>query len=64
MNKIIYSGLSFRVVKCLYDSYNKLGYGNQEKYYQGALEQLFNKSGINFIKDRIYAVENYSSSEV
>ena len=45
-DKIIYKELSYKIVKILFDVYNDLGYGYQEKYYQKALEAAFTKAGI------------------
>ena len=38
INKVIYPELSFKIVGIVYNVYNELGYGYQEKYYQKALE--------------------------
>lgn len=46
--KIIYKELSFKIIGVLFDVFNDLGYGYQEKYYQKALEVAFEKSGIRF----------------
>jgi len=34
---IVYSDLSYKIAKILFDTYNNLGSGYQEKYYQHAL---------------------------
>lgn len=46
--KIIYSELSYEIVKTLFQVHNELGYGYQEKYYQKALEIAFIKNNIEF----------------
>ena len=38
---IIYKDLSYEIVGVLFEAYNELGYGYQEKYYQKAVENLF-----------------------
>jgi len=40
-NRLVYPDLSYKIVGILYDVYNDLGYGYQEKYYQRALECAF-----------------------
>lgn len=35
--KIIYKDLSYRIMGVIFDVYNELGYGYQEKYYQKAI---------------------------
>lgn len=51
MKQIIFSKLSYQIVSCLYESYNQLGYGYQEKHYQRALENLFNKNNLKYKKE-------------
>lgn len=51
MAKLIHPDLSYKIVGILYDSYNKLGYGYQEKYYQNAIETLLNKEKISYDKE-------------
>ncbi|MCG2809760.1 MAG: GxxExxY protein [Candidatus Portnoybacteria bacterium] len=40
-NKVIYKRLSYKIVGVLFDVYNELGYGYQEKYYEKAIEKYF-----------------------
>jgi len=51
MGKLIYPKLSYEIVGILYDLYNQLGYGYQEKYYQRAIEQLLDEKRINYRKE-------------
>jgi len=46
MDKVIYKDLSYKIVGIVFDVYNDLGYGYQEKYYQRAIEKylLINKT--------------------
>ncbi len=46
--KIIYPELSYKIVGCLFDVYNELGGGYQEKFYQKALEECFRNNDVNF----------------
>ncbi len=45
---LVYPKLSYKIVGIIYDVYNELGYGYQEKYYQKALAIRFNKYHINY----------------
>jgi len=46
MAELIHKELSYETVGALYDVYNGLGSGYQEKYYQKALKSEFDKRGI------------------
>lgn len=39
VEKVIHKELSFRVVGILFEVYNELGFGYQEKYYEKAIEK-------------------------
>ena len=41
MDKVIYKELSYKIVGILFEVYNELGYGYQEKYYERAIEKYF-----------------------
>ncbi len=40
--------MSYKIVGVLFDVFNKLGYGYQEKYYQKAIAISFTENKINF----------------
>ena len=44
--QLIYPELSYKIVGILYQVYNEIGYGLQEKYYQKALENEFIKQNV------------------
>ena len=46
--KVIYKDLSYRIVGILFEVYNELGYGYQEKYYQRAIENSLKGNNIKF----------------
>lgn len=46
--KLIYPELSYKIIGTLFDVYNELGGGYQEKYYQRAVAIRFRKEGILF----------------
>lgn len=48
MSKLVYKDLSYKVVGALYEVYNSIGSGYQEKYYQKALVKEFDEKGIKF----------------
>lgn len=50
MAEIIHKELSFKVIGLLYDIYNNLGAGYQEKYYQNAIRMAFEKEKIPFLE--------------
>lgn len=48
MAKLFYPKLSYEVVGALYEVYNTIGSGFQEKYYQKALSKELEEKRINF----------------
>ena len=47
-NKVIYPELSYKIIGIIFEVYNDLGYGYQEKYYQRAIAKLFRRIDIEF----------------
>ena len=47
-NKVIYPELSYKIIGIIFEVYNDLGYGYQEKYYQRAITKLFRRIDIEF----------------
>ncbi len=45
---LLYKELSFQIVGIMFNVYNELGYGYQEKYYQKAIERALEESGIKY----------------
>ncbi len=45
-NKVIYKDLSYKIVGVLFEVYNNLGAGLQEKYYERAVAESFKKKNI------------------
>lgn len=54
--KVIYKNLSYRIVGILFEVYNELGYGYQEKFYEKAIEKYFIKNNIKFRRQAPYKV--------
>lgn len=48
MAELIYPELSYKIVGILFEVYNALGGGYQEKYYQRALEKEFQSKSIKY----------------
>ena len=47
-SKVVYPKLSYRIVGILFEVYNQLGPGYQEKYYQRAIEATFGENKLKF----------------
>ena len=54
---IVYKELSYKIVGCLYEVYNALGPGHKEDIYQKSLAVEFSRKHINYITQKILAVE-------
>ena len=46
--KILYPQLSYQIIGILFDVYNDLGTGYQERYYQKAIASLLKEAGLLF----------------
>jgi GxxExxY protein len=55
--KIIYKELSYKIVGILFEVFNELGYGYQEKVYEKALEELFIKHKITYTRQAYLPVK-------
>jgi len=51
MGKIYYKELSYKIMGCVFEMYNKVGFGYQEKHYQRILAELFVINNIKFKKE-------------
>jgi len=47
-NDLIYPELSYKIIGVLFEVYNNLGPGYQEKYYQKAIGVTFQEQGVHF----------------
>ena len=56
-NKIIYKELSYIIVGILFDIYNDLGYGYQEKIYERAIAKYLDQKGIVFKRQVPYKIK-------
>ncbi len=48
MGELIYKDLSYKIIGCVYKSFNELGFGYREKIYQRALAEEFKKERIHY----------------
>ena len=55
-NKVIYKELSYKIVGILFEVYNDLGYGYQEKYYQRAIVKYLIAAKIKFRQQAPYSI--------
>ncbi|HMB65666.1 MAG TPA: GxxExxY protein [Patescibacteria group bacterium] len=54
--KIIYKELSYNIVGVLYEVYNNLGYGYQEKVYEKAVAKGLKENSLDFKRQAPYKV--------
>ncbi len=64
-NKIdlIYKDLSYKVIGILYKTFNELGYGYQEKYYQKAIASLLKRDLLKF-KEQLYVPITFNGDKI
>ena len=55
--KIIYKELSYRIVGILFEVFNELGSGYQEKHYERVIEKCFSDENINYIRQAPYVIK-------
>lgn len=55
-DKVIYKELSYRVIGILFNVYNDLGYGYQEKYYYKAIGHYLERENIKFSKQAPFRI--------
>jgi len=53
-NKVIFKKLSYEIVGILFEVYNELGYGYQEKYYELVVAKGFDLKGIAYRRQVSY----------
>lgn len=56
-DKVIYKELSYKIVGILFDVYNELGYGYQEKYYDDAVAKALGLEHIGFKRQVTYNIK-------
>lgn len=63
MAKLVHPKLSYKIVGALYEVYNSIGGGYQEKYYQRALAKEFKSRKIKF-KEQLPVNLKYKESDI
>lgn len=63
MADLLYPKLSYQLIGILFDVYNKLGYGYQEKYYQKAISSRLKECGLTF-KEQVPIKIEFSDKEI
>lgn len=53
---IIHKDLSYKIVGVLFDVYNDLGYGYQEKIYERAIAVCFDKLNISYARQKSFLI--------
>lgn len=60
---LLYPELSYKIIGILYEVYNDLGYGYQEKYYEKAVEIFFKNKNINY-KRQLYIPLKFRNQKI
>ena len=56
-DKVIYKELSYKIVGVLFNVYNELGYGYQEKYYERAVARCFDETCISYERQASFLIK-------
>ncbi|MBI4118787.1 MAG: GxxExxY protein [Parcubacteria group bacterium] len=60
---LVYPELSYKIVGILFDVYNSVGYGQDERTYQRAVATALNDVGLKF-KEQVYFPLSYSGKKI
>lgn len=60
---ILYPELSYKIIGILYEVYNELGYGYQEKYYEKAIAKLLEQEGLNY-KEQLHVPLKFKNEKI
>jgi len=63
IDKIIYKELSYQIVGILFDVYNELDYGHNEKYYYKAIGKAFDLKNIKYKSQAGFKIK-YKGEEI
>lgn len=56
-DKVIYKDLSYEIVGILFEVYNELGYGYQEKYYEKAVAHYLDLKNIKYKRQILFNIK-------
>lgn len=60
---LIYPELSYKIIGIMFEVYNELGPGYQEKHYQKAIAEAFKKHNLSF-KEQVFIPLKFQDSEI
>lgn len=60
---LVYPELCYQIIGVLYDIYNKLGYGQEEKVYQKAVAVGLRNAGLKF-QEQVYTPLTYKGEHI
>lgn len=60
---VLYPELSYKIVGILYEVYNELGYGFQEKYYEKAVAKAFEQKGLSY-KEQLHIPLEFKGEKI
>jgi GxxExxY protein len=63
MTELLYPDLSYKIVGCAYETYNLLGKGRPEKFYQKGMAAMLSKAGLKF-KEQVYYCEKIEDRKI
>lgn len=60
---ILHPELSYKIIGILYEVYNELGYGFQEKYYEKAAAKEFEQKGLEY-KEQLHVPLEFKNQKI
>jgi GxxExxY protein len=60
---LVYPELSYQIIGILFEVYNEIGPGHQERYYQKAIAAGLKESGISF-KEQVYTPLTFKNQKI
>ncbi|MBI1866233.1 MAG: GxxExxY protein [Candidatus Staskawiczbacteria bacterium] len=62
-NDLLYPELSYQIIGILFEVYNKMGYGYQEKYYQKAISEKLKEINLPFREQFVVEI-TFNNNEI
>lgn len=63
MVELVHKDLSYKIIGLIFNVFNELGYGFQEKYYQRAIALALDKEKLNYIREKEVKL-NYQNNPI
>lgn len=63
MAELVHKELSYKIIGIIFNVFNELGYGYQEKYYQRAIALALDKEKLNYIREKEIKL-NYKNNPI